>query len=192
MPEVLDDDDIVALGEGQVVVKDDVLGPQAAEVAAALSAWARPRMRAAGIAGGEVRADVRGDHLAWLDDAPAAAAAFLAWREAVRVRLYEGAWLRLDAGETQVACYLPGRGYTRHVDAPRGSTARRVTAIVYLNEGWRPEDGGALVAHLDAGEQRVMPSLGRAALFLSDRVEHEVLPARRERWAVTTWLRAAT
>lgn len=192
MPEALDDDDIVALGEGRIVVKEHVLGTQASEVAAALVAWARPRMRAAGIAGGEVRPEVRGDQLAWLDEPPDEAAAFLAWREAVRTRLFEGAWLRLNAGETQIACYPPGHGYARHVDAPRGSNARRVTAIVYLNDGWRPEHGGELVAHLEVGEQRVAPLLGRGVLFLSDRVHHEVRPALRERWAVTTWMRAAT
>ncbi len=189
---MLHDEDIVALGAGDLVVKDDVLGQHAGPVAASLSAWARPRMRAAGVAGGQIRPDVRGDHLAWLDGVPSEAAPYLAWREAIRVRLHEGAWLRLDAGETQVACYPPGRGYARHVDAPRGSTARRVTVILYLNDEWRPEDGGALVAHLDAGPRVVTPLLGRAVLFLSDRVPHEVLPSRRERWAVTTWMRSAT
>lgn len=192
LAQVLDDDDIVALGEGGVVVKDDVLGEHASAVAAALLTWARPRMRAAGVAGGEVHIDVRGDQLAWLDDAPTEAAPFLAWREAVRRGLHEGAWLRLDAGETQVACYAPGRGYARHVDAHRGSTARRVTAIVYLNEDWLAHEGGELVAHLATGDVRIAPQLGRAVLFLSDRLTHEVLPATRERWAVTTWMRTAT
>ena len=31
------------------------------------------------------------------------------------------------------------------------------------------------------------PGVDRLVVFLSDRVEHEVLPAHAERWAVTAW-----
>lgn len=46
------------------------------------------------------------------------------------------------------------------------------------------------IGDVPAGEYRdVLPRLGTLALFLSDRYWHEVLPARRPRFAVTGWFR---
>jgi len=46
------------------------------------------------------------------------------------------------------------------------------------------------IGDVSAGEYRdVLPHLGTLALFLSDRYWHEVLPARRPRFAVTGWFR---
>jgi SM-20-related protein len=65
-----------------------------------------------------------------------------------------------------------------------------VTAIYYANPAWRPEDGGLLRLHLDGATHDVAPVLDRLLVFLSERVEHEVLPAEAPRRAVTAWLRA--
>ena len=67
---------------------------------------------------------------------------------------------------------------------------RRVTAIYYANPGWRPEDGGALRLHIGEGCIDVASVLYRLLVFLSERLEHEVLPARVPRRAVTAWFRA--
>jgi SM-20-related protein len=77
-----------------------------------------------------------------------------------------------------------------------------VTAIYYVNPGWRPEDGGALRLHAqgtdgadatDAATSAeavdLAPLLDRLIVFLSERVEHEVLPTKSTRWAVTAWFR---
>jgi SM-20-related protein len=140
---------------------------------------------------------VRGDAIAWLepDEAAPELAALCATFSGVRDALNRQAFLGLDRIEVQVARY-PGDGaaYSRHRDAfptpPGGRPNRRVTAIYYVNPGWRPEDGGALRLHADAGSVDVAPLLDRLLLFLSERVEHEVLPARAPRRAVTAWIRA--
>jgi SM-20-related protein len=60
--------------------------------------------------------------------------------------------------------------------------------VLYLNFGWTPADGGALRIFLGPGEIRdVMPVAGTFVCFHSERYEHEVLPAQRERLAVTGW-----
>ena len=117
-------------------------------------------------------------------------AVFLALRDS----LNRSAYLGLDRMEVQVARY-PGGGaaYRRHRDAfpapPGGRPNRRVTAIYYANPAWDPAGGGALRLHVGDGPVDVEPVLDRLLVFQSERVEHEVLPARVPRCAVTAWFR---
>ena len=60
---------------------------------------------------------------------------------------------------------------------------------MYLNEDWTSADGGALRMYDDERVREVLPVAGTLVCFLSDRFEHEVLPATRERLAVTGWIR---
>ena len=64
-----------------------------------------------------------------------------------------------------------------------------MTAIYYANSTWSPEVGGLLRLHVSAGPIDVAPMLDRLFVFLSERVEHEVLPARAPRCAITAWFR---
>jgi hypothetical protein len=75
-----------------------------------------------------------------------------------------------------------------HFDNPGPPCKRAVTLLLYLNPGWKPEDGGELVLmpFLEA-EVVVEPLLGRAVFFLADRVAHRVLPSHAERLMMTTW-----
>ena len=73
--------------------------------------------------------------------------------------------------------------------------------LVYLNNGWTEEQCGQLVLHpgaenseltglksgSDSRPVAVLPSGGRLAMFYADRVEHEVMPSRGERYAMTVW-----
>jgi SM-20-related protein len=92
----------------------------------------------------------------------------------------------------QLARY-PGGGarYERHRDAFSGGPSRRLTAIYYLNDGWSPADGGALRIHADDGAVDLAPTIDRLVVFLSERLEHEVLPAFAPRLAITAWYRGA-
>jgi len=142
------------------------------------------------------RADIRGDRIAWLgeDTGIACERALLDAIESLRLAINRSLYLGLFDFEGHYALYLPGARYARHrdgfaVDSP--VVGRRVVScVLYLNASWQREHGGALRLHLDPLPSReVLPVAGTLVAFLSDRFEHEVLPATRERLAVTGWLR---
>jgi SM-20-related protein len=197
----LTDPEIHSLDERGWFLRDSVLGRLAAMgVHDAVEALATAgRLRPAGLSRGaahRVDGAVRGDAIAWVasDEASPALVALWAAFSGLRDALNREAYLGLDRMEIQVARY-PGGGaaYRRHRDAfpvpPGGRPNRRVTAIYYANPRWRPEDGGALRLHVDDGSIDVAPVLDRLLVFLSERVEHEVLPAYAPRCAVTAWYR---
>jgi SM-20-related protein len=138
------------------------------------------------------RADIRGDRIRWLDEGDADAAE-RDLRDALEpVRAAANRALALGAFDVELhyAVYPPGAGYARHVDAFRDDDARVLSCVVYLNEDWRATDGGALrLWRADGSALEVEPRGGTLAVFLAGRVEHEVLPALRERWSVTGWFR---
>jgi SM-20-related protein len=194
---VVTDEEIGALGEHGVFWRDRFLGPdQALAVRTELEALAaRGALRPAGTGRDAHRdADVRGDEIAWLDreaDSPALAC-LLDGFDALGHALSRDAWLGVRRAEVQVARYPAGGAhYQRHSDALAGTHAlspgRRVTAIYYPNPDWRPDAGGALRLHLTAGPTDLAPLADRLVVFLSERLEHEVLPTRAARWAVTAW-----
>ena len=138
------------------------------------------------------RPDIRGDRIAWLDEASLLPPERTLWEalELVRVELNRTALLGLLSLEAHYALYPAGAFYRRHRDRFRDDDARVLSWILYLNDGWRAADGGALRIHVSEGETRdVLPIGGTLVCFLSDRFEHEVLPARRERLSLTGWFR---
>jgi SM-20-related protein len=185
---LLHDTDLDALAAGEIVLRDEVLGEPTArrmlDEARGLAGAAAP----AGIGRDRVRdGRVRGDAIVWVD--PPALAPLHAAFEDLRATLNR-AYLGLTTFDVQLARY-PGDGaaYIRHRDAFHGGTSRVVTAIYYLNPDWGSGDGGALRVHLRGGARDIEPRLDRMVAFLSDAVEHEVLPTARERLAVTAWYR---
>ncbi len=139
--------------------------------------------------GRALRGDIRADATRWLDDPCCGepARTFLAELEAVRQLLNRTLFLGLSEVEAHYAAYPPGGGYARHRDRFRDSDARVITWVSYLNDDWGTDDGGALRLHLDDGPIDVPPS-GVSICFLSE-LEHEVLPARRERFSIACWFR---
>lgn len=167
---------------------------------ASLAAQARRRDAAgefgsAGIGRGEMRverSEIRGDRILWLDGEPRLAAerAALAALDALRLALNRELFLGLFAFEGHYALYPPGARYLLHRDRFRDDDARVLSCALYLNASWRDADGGALRIHFPGGATRdVLPQGGTLACFLADRYEHEVLPARRDRLALTGWFR---
>ncbi|MFT3708911.1 MAG: 2OG-Fe(II) oxygenase [Archangium sp.] len=135
---------------------------------------------------------VRTDEIAWLssEESTGALAEAVKRFDALRLQVNELAWLGLRSFELQLAKYAPGAHYVRHRDAFPGQDNRRLTAIVYLNEGWAPRDGGELELFVEPEPLRVQPTLDRLVVFRSELVEHQVLEARAERWALTAWYSA--
>jgi SM-20-related protein len=135
---------------------------------------------------------LRGDHTRWLDPAlpTAAQRPFDAGIHALRAHLNRALLLGLVDSEAHFAVYPAGAGYARHLDRLRGSDARVLSAVFYLNEAWLDSDGGALRLYLADGTHRdIFPQAGRLLLFLSAEFEHEVLAARRPRMSIACWLR---
>ena len=138
------------------------------------------------------RQDIRGDRIAWLDpSAPAPAEASLfAWLEQLRTACNRELMLGLAEIEAHYAIYAPGASYARHRDRFRDDDARVLSCVLYLNENWRAGDGGALqLFPPDAAPLTVHPQGGTLVAFLSADFDHEVLPAKRERMALTGWYR---
>lgn len=143
-------------------------------------------------AGRTRRAEIRGDLVRWIDPAAPTRAEARVLARIERLRLALNERLQLGAFELELhwALYPPGARYARHVDQPRGSGARVVSLVLYLNEHWSAADGGVLRLHRGAGGPfDVLPRAGTLVAFGSEGLAHEVLVARRERLALTGWLR---
>jgi SM-20-related protein len=156
------------------------------------------REAAVGRGGGkEVRSEIRGDEVLWLDPLALtdAQARYGEAMESLRAELNRALFLGLFDLEAHLACYPAGAFYKAHLDCHRGVSARVVSAIVYLNDAWTPGDGGLLRLYTDpeAGvlgpAADILPEAGKLVLFRSADFWHEVLPARRERFSLTGWFR---
>lgn len=163
-------------------------------------------MRAAGelkpgeVSGG-LRTSTRGDLMKWVSTEagkqPSELHELLASIDALVSAISREPLLQDDLGggkllvrhEMQCTCY-PGNGarYVKHVDDALAHRGRRLTVIAYCNPGWERAHGGSLRLHVKRGPRDVDPLDGRLVLFWSDaRCPHEVLPAYRERYAVSVW-----
>lgn len=185
--------EVEALGTRGFFVRDSFLGPV---LAARARSFAETRhlagsFRPAGIRrGGDhtLDATVRSDAITWITEAdlPELWSRF----DELRVQVNATAWLGLQRFDLQLARYGgDGAHYARHRDAFPGDDNRRLTAIVYLNPAWRPEHGGQLVLHVDP-LQTIEPVSDRLVVFLSEQIEHEVLPSFAERFAAAAWFYA--
>jgi SM-20-related protein len=138
------------------------------------------------------RPDIRGDRILWLEQTGSDTALHACWQalDALRGTLNQTLLLGLFSFEGHYAIYPPGAGYGRHRDRFRDDDARVLSCALYLNDGWSMQDGGALRLHVgDEERYDVLPVGGTLVCFLSERFEHEVLPAGRERLALTGWFR---
>lgn len=161
------------------------------------AAWEAGEFRRAGVGtGSNLRfdAEIRRDHVHWLHESaltPAQRRYFEALEE-LRQAINRGLMLGLFGFEGHFAVYPAGAFYKTHLDQFKGARHRVVSAILYLNDGWTPEDGGQLRLYLEGatGPHVDVPPLGGTLVtFLSARFYHEVLPARRERLSLTGWFR---
>jgi len=134
---------------------------------------------------------VRGDWIRWLDGSSPTQAAFLQRMETIRQNANRTLQLGVFELEAHFALYPPGSGYERHLDAFQDGNPRRLSAVLYLNPVWAENDGGELAIYDDDGREvrRVLPEAGTLVLFLSQRIPHAVLPAKRWRASIAAWFR---
>ncbi|WNW14320.1 2OG-Fe(II) oxygenase [Pseudomonas sp. DTU_2021_1001937_2_SI_NGA_ILE_001] len=139
----------------------------------------------------EVREGIRGDRIQWLEPGQSVFCdQYLNVMDSLRVALNRDLFMGLEDFESHFAFYPPGAFYKRHVDRFRDDDRRMVSAVLYLNADWLPEQGGQLRMYLkDDVSHDVQPAGGCLAVFLSGDVPHEVLPASRDRLSLTGWFR---
>jgi SM-20-related protein len=138
------------------------------------------------------REEIRGDSTCWIiPPLLPAEDTLLEDLERLRLELNAQAMLGLFELELHYAWYPPGAGYARHVDQPRGSSQRRVSLVLYLNEDWSPAAGGELRIFDAAGRHRdIEPIAGRLVCFLTPGREHAVLATQQDRLSISGWFRA--
>jgi SM-20-related protein len=135
---------------------------------------------------------VRKDNIRWIDGDSTACRQWLQWTGELQQCLNQQLFLGLFSFESHFAHYRAGDFYRRHLDAFKGEGSRILSMVAYLNPDWAEEDGGELVLYPEKGKQvefRVTPTHGTFVLFLSEDFEHEVLPARRDRFSIAGWFR---
>ena len=158
------------------------------------------QFRSAGVGNQQVTVAtaVRGDEILWLDDATATPdeRGFLRRIGEFVQYVNQTCYLGLRDYEFHYALYPVGTVYKRHLDQFRSDSRRKLSVICYLNTGWQDTDGGQLALYLpepDGSERTVVihPVGGKLVCFDSGQLEHEVLPATRERLSLTGWLKTA-
>ena len=138
---------------------------------------------------------IRGDFIHWIekDQASDAEVIYLNAMATLQQAINQAFFLGLFELESHFAIYPPGAGYQKHLDQLIGKQERKISCILYLNEGWTASDGGELRMYLDKNDEAkfidVSPEAGTLVVFLSGDFLHEVLPAKRERMSVTGWFR---
>jgi len=136
---------------------------------------------------------VRRDKIAWLQGETLAQSRLFDAFELMRNGLNRRLFLGLKRFESHYATYHPGDFYRRHVDSFHGRASRIVSVVLYLNDNWLETDGGALQVFNRENQQEVcgavIPELGRMAVFMSEEIPHEVLPANRTRYSIACWFR---
>src|ERR1022692_4665701 len=134
-----------------------------------------------------------GNTLLLREEAGSAEGPFWQAFDALRLALNETLQLGLFSFEAHYALYPPGASYGRHLDRFRAGAdspdVRVISCVIYLTVDWTPADGGVLRIHDGERMRDVLPLAGKLVCFLSDRFEHEVLPATRERLSLTGWFR---
>lgn len=139
----------------------------------------------------EVVKSIRGDEIFWLEKITGTEAEkrYLAQVESFMLYLNRTCYLGLQSYEMHYAVYPVGTFYKRHIDRFQTDSGRKLSIICYLNDVWEEADGGQLRLHLKEETKDILPLAGRVVIFESDKIEHEVLTAHKERRSVTGWLK---
>ena len=103
------------------------------------------------------------------------------------------------ASNKLAVCVGDGSAYDKHYDNEGLSDTRKVTFLLYMNQNWRPENGGVFRIYNSADSAAgpttdISPIADRILCFWSDRLVHSVEPSFAQRgesdhrYALTVWL----
>ncbi len=186
--------------EGYAIIDDAFIPEETARLRAELDRFRREGVfKPAGIgsrAQYQQNSAIRGDQIRWIERTQTSPDIhfFFDRLEGLSHYLNRTLYLGIRSYEFHFAAYPPGAFYKRHLDVFQNTTTRKISVICYLNDAWQPHEGGQLRLYIPnrTGAETaidVMPAGGRLVCFRSDLLEHEVLPAVRERLSITGWLK---
>ena len=137
----------------------------------------------------QINEGVRGDYIQWIDPtAPSSSEKiYLTRLNELIAYLNQSLFLSLKGVEIHRTIYPIGTRYQRHLDQFRSDDRRKLSIICYLNADWATPQGGQLRMYLPGEVMDILPERGKLVCFRSDQIEHEVLPATRERYSLTGW-----
>ena len=138
----------------------------------------------------QINESIRGDYIHWIDkiSPPPATKVYLNKLNELLQYLNQSLFLSLKDYEVHMTIYPPGSFYKRHLDQFKADHHRKLSVICYLNHDWTTSQGGQLRMYLEEDQLDTLPLAGRLVCFRSDQIEHEVLPATRERLSLTGWM----
>lgn len=138
----------------------------------------------------QIESSVRGDFIYWLDQQrDATLSGLFDLFDEVVYNLKKLLFLSISDYEFHFALYPPETRYEKHIDQFQGKNNRVISVLIYLNEDWKPCDGGELkIYQRDDEELLVAPLARRLVMFKSDIVEHEVMLTHIHRKSLTGWL----
>jgi SM-20-related protein len=144
----------------------------------------------------EVQKDVqiRGDEILWLenDSIDSSERTILDRNQEFINYLNQTCYLGISGSEIHFAKYEVGKFYRRHRDTFQTQKGRVLSVIYYLNQNWIPADGGNLIIYTQENNIEVpiiiAPLAGRLICFESEKLDHEVTEAFKERFSITGWL----
>jgi len=151
------------------------------------------RFRQSGIGkhhGKQINESIRGDYIQWIDRYSAwpPLQCYIDRLDQLTNFLNQSLFLSLKDFEIHLTIFPKGSFYKRHLDQFKRDDHRKLSVICYLNDNWKEDDGGQLRVYFPAGSKDYFPIAGRLVCFRSDLLEHEVLPATRDRLSITGWL----
>ncbi len=133
---------------------------------------------------------IRGDYIHWIDPRNTHASLLIYFEKlkALMTYLNQNLFLSLKEVELHLTSYPVGSFYKRHLDQFKLEDHRKISVILYVNKYWKEVEGGQLRIYNGSEVTDVFPISGRLVCMRSDKIEHEVLPATRERMSVTGWM----
>ena len=135
---------------------------------------------------------IRSDQIYWLDRTHRNdfEDAFLNLVDAFVFHLNSTCFTGITSYEFHYTCYEKGAYYLKHLDQFKDNDSRKYSMIVYLNSGWKTEDGGELCIHHQSGElQLINPNDRKSVFFKSNELVHEVMLTNTQRLSITGWLK---
>ena len=137
----------------------------------------------------------RGDNILWISEKKENpfVNTFLSQIDTLIKEINKEFFLGIKDKEFHFTFYPVGTFYKRHTDQFHNDDARKLSVVCYLNKDWKTGDGGQLRLYGTDNVYEyfdIFPHHARLVCFRSDTIEHEVLPATKERLSVTGWLRS--